>query len=98
MSFDPLLCLLAMSPPSGQQDPKASMMQFVILMVGMVAMMYLLIIRPQRQQQKKLEELTKNVRSGDRIVTSSGIVGQVLTVRERTVTIRSNDAKMEVLK
>jgi preprotein translocase YajC subunit len=40
----------------------------------------------------------KNLKSGDRIVTSSGLVGVVISVKERTVSIRSADAKLEVTK
>jgi preprotein translocase subunit YajC len=56
------------------------------------------MIRPQRQRQKQLDALLKSVKPGDKILTSSGIVGVVLSVKERTVTIRSADTKLEVLK
>jgi hypothetical protein len=38
------------------------------------------------------------LKSGDKVVTSSGIVGQVITVRDKTISLRSADAKMEVTK
>ena len=38
------------------------------------------------------------LKSGDKVVTSSGIVGVVITVKDRTVSLRSADAKMEVTK
>jgi preprotein translocase subunit YajC len=39
-----------------------------------------------------------NLKSGDKVVTSSGIVGVVITVKDKTVSLRSADAKMEVTK
>jgi preprotein translocase subunit YajC len=46
--------------------------------------MYFLIIRPQRQQMKKREEMLKNVRRGDQVVTGGGIVGRVTKVIDDT--------------
>jgi preprotein translocase subunit YajC len=38
------------------------------------------------------------LKSGDKVVTSSGIIGLVITVKDKTVSLRSADAKMEVTK
>ena len=58
--------------------------------------MYFVMFRPQNQRAKKQAEMQKSLKSGDRIVTSSGIVGVVVTVKDKTVSIRSSDAKMEI--
>ena len=42
--------------------------------------MYFLIIRPQRAAMKRREELLKNIRRGDQVVTGGGIVGKVTKV------------------
>ena len=81
--------------PTGLQLLFGSPITLVILML---VMMYFLMFRPQQQQRAKHAELLKNLKSGDRIATASGIVGIVITVKERTVSIRSADAKMEVTK
>jgi preprotein translocase subunit YajC len=70
----------------------------ITLVVVMLVMMYFLMLRPQQQQRAKHAELLKNLKSGDRVATASGIVGVVITVKDRTVSIRSADAKMEVTK
>jgi preprotein translocase subunit YajC len=59
---------------------------------------YFLLIRPQRVRAKQQDSLLKNLKSNDRVVTSSGIIGVVITVKEKSVTIRSADSKFEVLK
>jgi preprotein translocase subunit YajC len=68
---------------------------FVVL-VGV--MMYFLMIRPQQQRAKQQTKLLSALKSGDKVITSAGIVGTVITVREKTVTLRSADAKFEVTK
>ena len=68
------------------------------MMVVMVVMFYFVLIRPQQKKAKQHAALLKNVKPGDRILTSGGIVGVVLTVKEKTLTLRSADTKLEVTK
>ena len=97
--MDFLSAVLAMGPPAGtQQDPRAATLNMLMLMLFMGVVFYFLILRPQRVRTKQQEALLKNLKSNDRIVTSSGIVGVVISVKEKSLTIRSADAKLEILK
>ncbi len=69
------------------------MMQFLPLMVIMFAVMYFLIIRPQKQKEKKRQEMISNVRKQDRIVTAGGVHGVCVSVKENEVVVRVDDAK-----
>ena len=69
------------------------MMQFLPLMVIMFAVMYFLIIRPQKQKEKKRQAMITNVRKQDRIVTAGGVHGVVVSVKENEVIVRVDDAK-----
>ncbi len=69
------------------------MMQFLPLMVIMFAVMYFLIIRPQKQKEKKRQEMMSNVRKQDRIITAGGVHGVVVSVKESEVLVRVDDAK-----
>jgi preprotein translocase subunit YajC len=88
------------SPPGAQ--PTAAQSLFggnpLILIVLMFVVLYFMMIRPQSQQRKRLAKLLETLKSGDKVVTSSGIVGVVITVKDKTVSLRSSDAKMEVTK
>jgi preprotein translocase subunit YajC len=79
-------------------NPTAQMLQTVLLMGGMVLLMWLMLFRPQQKRAKELAAMLKTLRPGDKIVTSSGIVGVVLSLKDKTVSIRSSDAKLEILK
>ncbi len=68
-------------------------MQFLPLMVIMFAVMYFLIIRPQKQKEKKRQQMITNVRKQDRIVTAGGVHGVVVSVKENEVIVRIDDAK-----
>jgi preprotein translocase subunit YajC len=92
----------AAAPQSGQsQQPTGFPALFgspLTLLVLMGVMMYFLLFRPQQQQRAKHAVLLKNIKSGDKVVTAGGIVGIVITVKDKTVSIRSADAKMEITK
>lgn len=68
------------------------------MLVIMGILMYLLLFRPQQKKAKEHAAMLKAVRPGDKIVTSSGIVAVVVTVKEKTLSIRSADAKLEITK
>jgi len=68
------------------------------MMGVMVVMFYFVLIRPQQKKAKEHAALLKNVKPGDRILTTSGIVGVVLSVKEKTLTLRSADTKLEITK
>ena len=90
--------LLALAPPAqpGQQQPPfwTSLVPLALLVV----VFYFVLIRPQQKKQKQHSELLKAVRAGDKVVTTGGIVGIVTSVKEKTLAIRSADAKFEVTK
>ncbi|MHB8524378.1 MAG: preprotein translocase subunit YajC, partial [Limisphaerales bacterium] len=53
---------------------------------------------PQQRKAKEHTQLLKSLKAGDKVVTSGGVLGVVITVKDRSVSIRSADAKLEVLK
>ena len=90
--------LLAMGPQPGQSGQGTPWyIQFFPLLL-MVFVFYFVFIRPQQKKAKDHSNMMKAIRSGDKIVTSSGIVGIVVAVKDKTVSIRSADTKLEVLK
>jgi len=68
------------------------------LFVGMIVIFYFVLIRPQQKKAKEHQQLLKTVKPGDKVVTSGGILGVVITVKEKTVTLRSADTKLEIAK
>ena len=66
-------------------------------MIFFFVIMWVLLIRPQQKKQREHDNLVKNLKAGNRVV-ASGMVGTVMTVKDNTLTLRSGDAKIEVLK
>lgn len=63
----------------------------IFFILIMFALMYFMIIRPQRNQQKKMEELRKNIGKGDQVVSIGGIHGLVTGMTDRTVSVKVAD-------
>jgi len=70
----------------------------LVPIVLFVVIFYVLFIRPQRKREKEHAELLKKLKPGDEVVTSSGIIGRITSVKDDRVILRSEDAKLEVLK
>jgi len=82
----------------GPAQPQGSPFGIFIPLVLLGVIMYFMMIRPQSQQRKRQAQLLETLKSGDKVVTTSGIVGVVVTVKDKTVSLRSADAKMEMTK
>ena len=69
-----------------------------ILMFGaIILVMWLFMIRPQRKQQKEMQEFRNSLKKGDKVVTVGGIYGEIVEVNEKTVLIRvDGDVKLRV--
>jgi len=88
-------CLLAQQ---SAQDPKAGMIQMLGMIAIMGFMFYFALWRPQQKKAKEHEALVKALKAGDKVVTSSGICGVIVSVKDKTASLRSADSKLEVLK
>ena len=66
----------------------------------MIVVFYFLLIRPQQSRQKKWQQMLGNLKPGDRITTSGGIRGVILTIREDVIQMRiaPDNLRIEVVK
>ncbi|HHT25715.1 MAG TPA: preprotein translocase subunit YajC [Firmicutes bacterium] len=65
-------------------------LQFVPLLVMLVAF-YFFLIRPQQQQQKKRQEMLNKLERGDKILTIGGLQGEIVAIRDDVLTVRLAD-------
>jgi preprotein translocase subunit YajC len=77
--------------PSGGGSNGGGILSILPLMVGMFAIMYFIVIRPQQKQKREREAMLGTMKKGDRVVTTSGIHGTVAGIDEHTVTLRVGD-------
>ncbi len=82
----------AAAPAAGGFNPTG-----IVYMVCIFAIFYFLAIRPQSQRQKQLDAMIKGIKTGDKIITSSGIHGLVSNVKETTLIVKiADNVKVEL--
>lgn len=84
-----------LSPLLAQQQDGSGSPMFLVTMVGFVAIFYLLLLRPQRQQEQKRRAMIDALKKNDKIVTSGGIYGTVTSVDagSEKIVVRIDDEK-----
>jgi preprotein translocase subunit YajC len=99
----PFFLLLAQQPGGGV----SSIAPFVFQVVAIIGIFYFIMIRPQQKQKKEHEERLRNLKRGDRVVTTGGIIGEVVHLKDSgkevgqrsmddEITIKSADSRLLV--
>jgi len=95
MTAHGLLALLF--TPAGQNSG-GGVVVFGVQIALFIGIFYFLLIRPQRKQQEAHRRLLKSLQRGDHVVTSGGIVGEVVHIKDDHVTVRSGESKLVVVR
>ena len=64
---------------------------FLLPMILVFGVFYLLLIRPQQRKQRELQATIAQLKAGDRVITTGGVVGKITEVRDTSFLIRSAD-------
>jgi preprotein translocase subunit YajC len=79
---------LLMTQPSGQQANP--LMTFLPLLV-IIVIFYFFMIRPQVKRQKELRVFRESLSRGDKVITTGGIYGKIIEIKETTVIMQVDD-------
>ena len=60
----------------------------ILLIIGVF---YVMLIRPQQKRQRELQEMISALKTGDRVVTTGGVIGTITSVKDTSLLIRSAD-------
>jgi preprotein translocase subunit YajC len=64
---------------------------FLVPMLLVFGVFYLLLIRPQQRKQRQLQATIAELKAGDKVITTGGIIGTITAVRDTSFLIRSAD-------
>ena len=94
MSVTTSFALLAAAPAGG--GSAITMLPLLLL----IPLMYFVMIRPQQKRQKQWQEMLSSIKTGDRITTSGGIRGIIISIKDDAVIIRvaPDNLKLEIAK
>ena len=89
-----LTILLQAAAPQPAASGGMSMILMLVLLFGV---MYFLMIRPQRKQQKELQNFRDSLKKGDKVVTAGGIFGTIHEIQDKSVLIKvDGEVKLRV--
>jgi len=84
---------LAAAPQGAQPNPMGALIPFILI----IPIFYFLLIRPQQKRQKQFRQMVSQLKKDDRIVTTGGIHGLVVAVKEHTLSVKiADNVKIEV--
>src|SRR5436190_20153983 len=94
-----LFVFLAQTPASSPAAAAGSGLLSMLPFVFLIVIMYYVMIRPQMRRQKEQQKLVTALKTGDRVVTASGIHGLISNVKETTVIVKvADNVKIEMEK
>jgi len=91
----PALLFLFGAPPGGQGDGRV-MGAFVVQMVLIVGIVYFLLIRPKVQQEKKHRARLSQLKKGDEVVTTGGVIGEIIHLKDDRITVKSGESRLVI--
>ena len=68
----------------------------LILLVVMFAALYFFMIRPQKKQEKEAQNMRDNLAVGDEITTIGGIIGEIVSIKDETITVETSKAGTKI--
>ncbi len=87
------IILLLQEATGKQQSPYSSLLFFAVLII----IFYFFMIRPQMKKQKDLRQYRENLKKGDKVVTSGGIYGKIVEIKDNTAMVEiDQDVKIKV--
>ena len=93
------LFLFLAQAPASSPAPAGSGLLWMLPFVFLIVIMYYVMIRPQMRRQKEAAKLVSALKTGDQVVTASGIHGLITNVKETTAIVKvADNVKLEMEK
>ena len=68
----------------------------IVMILLLVVVMYFFMIRPQKKQEKQVNEMRDNLQVGDEITTIGGIIGKIVSIKEETILVETGRDKVKI--
>lgn len=68
----------------------------LLMFVPIILIMYFMMIRPQKKREKEIQKMRNSLEVGDEVVTSGGIIGRVVSIREDMVVIETGSDRSKI--
>ena len=85
----------AYAATSGTANPSGGGMS-ILMIVLMVAIFYVMLIRPESKRKKQAEEMRSSLQKGDWLTTIGGVYGRIVAITDRTVVIETSEDRVRI--
>ena len=68
----------------------------VLMLVAFGLIFYFLLIRPQKKQEQAANNMRNNLHVGDEITTIGGVIGQIVSIKDETITIETSKDRTKI--
>jgi preprotein translocase subunit YajC len=86
-----LIPVLVMGSPS-QSGGAGGIAASILPIAAMIAILWFLLIRPQKKEQQRHLEMVKNLKKGDEVVTVGGIYGRIMSLDAEKISLKVSDS------
>lgn len=68
----------------------------IIMLGGLLVVFYFFILRPQKKQEKQVNQMRSSLQVGDEITTTGGIIGKIVSIKDETIMIETGKDKTKI--
>lgn len=94
--FESIAFAMGMPQAGGEAPGGADMLMQFLPLILMFVIFWFLLIRPQQKRAKAHKQMLSELKKGDHVVTSSGIIGRILEIDNEQVLLESGDSKLKI--
>ncbi|MEI6972290.1 MAG: preprotein translocase subunit YajC [bacterium] len=91
--------VMAQAAPAAGAQGAGGLIGFIVPMAIIFAIFYFMIILPQKRKDKERKKLIENIKSGDRVIFSGGMIGAVANVKDNVLVVKiAENVKVEIVR
>ena len=96
MLFESIAFAMGPTPGAGGQASGTDMLVQFVPLILMFAIFWFLLIRPQQKRAKEHKKMLENLKRGDHVLTSGGMIGRILEIDTETVLLECGESKLRL--
>lgn len=96
MLFESVAFAMGPAPGAGGQAGGADMLVQFVPLILMFAIFWFLLIRPQQKRAKEHKKMLENLKRGDYVITSGGMIGRILELDADTMVLECGESKLRM--
>lgn len=94
--FESIAYAMGANPAGGEAPSGTDMLMQFLPLILMFVIFWFLLIRPQQKRAKQHKQMLSELKRGDNVITSSGIIGRIMEIDDDRVLLDSEGSKLRI--